>query len=399
MILFYMVVFAYGIVVGSFLNVCILRIPANESIAREPSHCPKCGHKLSWFELIPLFSYLFLRGRCRHCHERISIQYPIVEALNGILWCLTFWIVGWRWESVFICLVVSALIVISVVDWRSFEIPFGSVAFIFVLAMIHLAFVIWYPKAAAGSGGVEAWQLYRLLGLDGDGAVLRAGLFENVSRYASGAGGYAASAGAVAGSIETGMFSGTLKAFAAQTGMASAGVGTVSSGIRTLTAAQAGVSAGTTGMAAAGSGLPGHIGNMLTALGSEVRIITDGVGLVAAEAGSDTAGIAHVVWHEYIAGMFTVSVPLLIIYLITGGKGFGGGDIKLMAAAGLLMGWKLALLALMAGCLYGSVIHIIRMKVAKAGRVLAMGPYLSAGILTAMWVGNVVIKWYVGLMW
>ena len=67
-----------------------------------------------------------------------------------------------------------------------------------------------------------------------------------------------------------------------------------------------------------------------------------------------------------------------------------------MAAAGLVLGWKLSLLALIAGCFYGSVIHIIRMKVSKEGRVLAMGPYLSAGILTAMWFGEAIIKWYAG---
>ena len=65
-----------------------------------------------------------------------------------------------------------------------------------------------------------------------------------------------------------------------------------------------------------------------------------------------------------------------------------------MAAAGLVLGWKLALLALIAGCLYGSVIHIIRMKTQGEGSVLAMGPYFSAGILTAMWFGGPIIEWY-----
>ncbi|MBO4559861.1 MAG: prepilin peptidase, partial [Lachnospiraceae bacterium] len=106
------------------------------------------------------------------------------------------------------------------------------------------------------------------------------------------------------------------------------------------------------------------------------------------------AGIAHGPWYEYVIGFFAVSVPLLGIYYFSKGRGIGGGDVKLMAAAGLVLGWKLVLLALIAGCLYGSVIHIIRMKTQGEGSVLAMGPYFSAGILTAMWFGGPIIEWY-----
>ncbi|MBR4776009.1 MAG: prepilin peptidase, partial [Lachnospiraceae bacterium] len=66
-ILFYVILFMYGIVVGSFLNVCILRIPLKESLSSKRSHCMSCGHTLAWYDLFPLFSYLFLRGKCRYC--------------------------------------------------------------------------------------------------------------------------------------------------------------------------------------------------------------------------------------------------------------------------------------------------------------------------------------------
>ena len=89
-----------------------------------------------------------------------------------------------------------------------------------------------------------------------------------------------------------------------------------------------------------------------------------------------------------------VSGFLLLVYWITKGKGIGGGDIKLMAVAGLLLGYQLVLVAFLFGCLYGSVIHIIRMKVSKADHVLAMGPYLSAGMLTAAWFGKDILTWY-----
>ena len=105
-----------------------------------------------------------------------------------------------------------------------------------------------------------------------------------------------------------------------------------------------------------------------------------------------SAGLAEEKWYGYMAGFFAVSVPLLVIYLATGGKGIGGGDIKLMAAAGLVLGWKYALIALTAGSLYGFVIHPVRMKAALSGRVFAFGPYLSAGIVTAMWFGKAVLE-------
>jgi leader peptidase (prepilin peptidase)/N-methyltransferase len=102
-------------------------------------------------------------------------------------------------------------------------------------------------------------------------------------------------------------------------------------------------------------------------------------------------------WAEYIIGAFTVSGILLVLFLLTSGRGIGGGDIKLMAVAGLLLGWKLVLLALFFGCFYGSVIHIARMKITREGHVLAFGPYLAMGIVTALWFGNDMIGWYLTL--
>jgi leader peptidase (prepilin peptidase)/N-methyltransferase len=102
-------------------------------------------------------------------------------------------------------------------------------------------------------------------------------------------------------------------------------------------------------------------------------------------------------WMNYIIGAFVISGFLLLLFLLTSGRGIGGGDIKLMAAAGFLLGWKLILLALFLGCLYGSVIHIARMKLSKEGSILAFGPYLSFGIVTALWFGEKIIDWYLTL--
>lgn len=103
-------------------------------------------------------------------------------------------------------------------------------------------------------------------------------------------------------------------------------------------------------------------------------------------------------WQDYVIGFFAVSVFLEILLVASKGRAIGGGDVKLMAACGLLLGWKLIILAFVVGCILGSVIHIIRMKVSQAEHMLAMGPYLSAGIfISALW-GNAMIGWYLGLL-
>ena len=77
-------VLIFGLLIGSFLNVCIYRIPRKESIAFGASHCTKCGNRIMWYDLVPVISYLILRGRCRNCKEKISIQYPVIELINGL---------------------------------------------------------------------------------------------------------------------------------------------------------------------------------------------------------------------------------------------------------------------------------------------------------------------------
>ena len=108
-IILYVVIFLFGIVIGSFLNVCILRIPLKESIAKDRSHCMSCGYQLAWFDLVPLFSYIFLRGRCRKCKTHISLQYPLVEGLNGVLYVLIFLVNGWSIDSVIYCLLTAVV--------------------------------------------------------------------------------------------------------------------------------------------------------------------------------------------------------------------------------------------------------------------------------------------------
>ena len=103
------------------------------------------------------------------------------------------------------------------------------------------------------------------------------------------------------------------------------------------------------------------------------------------------------IW-TYLLGFGSVSFLLLLIYYFTKGKGIGGGDIKLMAAAGLLIGFPKIVLAFILGCILGSILHILRMKIRNEGSILAFGPYLSAGIVIAMLYGEQLIRWYLNLL-
>jgi leader peptidase (prepilin peptidase) / N-methyltransferase len=245
-LLLYIITFLYGIIIGSFLNVCICRIPQSESIVTTSSHCVFCGVRIKWYDLVPVIRYLLLKGKCRNCKAKISIQYPLIEVLNGILYVAVMGVNGWSFQSILYCLLASALLGLSVIDFKTFEIPLGINLFILILGMLQL-----------------------LMDLQN--------------------------------------------------------------------------------------------------------------------------------WNTYIAGFLSVSVFLYLIYLVTKGKGIGGGDIKLMAACGLLLGWKLIVLGFLFGCILGSVIHLLRMKISHVEHMLALGPYLSAGVFIAALWGDYIIDCYLGL--
>ncbi len=242
-VIFYIVIFLFGIVIGSFLNVCIYRIPKREDIVKTRSHCMSCNYQLKWYDMVPVFSYLFLRGKCRKCGAKLSVQYPLVEALNGFVYVLTVFVKGVNVESLLYCLLFSALLTLSVIDFRTYEIPLGFNIFILVLGLARVA---------------------------------------------------------------------------------------------------------------------SDIGN----------------------------------WPLYLSGFLAVSIVLAILYYATGGRAIGGGDVKLMAVCGLLLGWKLIIFAFLTGCILGAVIHVIRMKVSGENHVLAMGPYLSMGVFFAAMWGDQMIQWY-----
>ncbi len=108
--------FIIGSIVGSFLNVCIYRIPAEKSIVSPPSSCPQCGHRIRWFQNIPIISYLFLGGKCASCKVKISLRYPAIEALTGLLFVLVLYFFGFSLATLVYWLFVAMLVVITFID-------------------------------------------------------------------------------------------------------------------------------------------------------------------------------------------------------------------------------------------------------------------------------------------
>ena len=119
----YILSLIFGAIIGSFLNVCIYRIPENVSLWWPPSTCPKCKTRIKFYDNIPVLSYLILRGKCRNCKAKISIQYPIIEALTSLLTLLVVYTLGLTYWTAVALLVTYSLIVLSMIDFRLYIIP------------------------------------------------------------------------------------------------------------------------------------------------------------------------------------------------------------------------------------------------------------------------------------
>jgi len=112
-----------GLCFGSFLNVCILRLPAEQSLLRPPSSCPRCGQRIAWYDNIPVVSWLVLRGKCRKCGNPISRQYPLIEALVGLLWVAAVLVWGVSIHALAGALLGTILLGIGITDARHYLIP------------------------------------------------------------------------------------------------------------------------------------------------------------------------------------------------------------------------------------------------------------------------------------
>lgn len=118
-------VFILGLFIGSFLNVCIYRIPDGKSVVFPPSSCGSCGHQLNFIDMIPFIGYFIFGGKCRYCNASYSIQYPMIELLNGIVYALLFYRYGLTLYTLLYGIISSLLIVISIIDLKTQTIPDG----------------------------------------------------------------------------------------------------------------------------------------------------------------------------------------------------------------------------------------------------------------------------------
>lgn len=252
------IIFVFGTIIGSFLNVCILRLPDSSSIVSGASACPSCGSRLTPIDLVPILSYLALRGKCRRCKARISPLYPAIEALTGAMYLLLYLRFGFAWQLLVYMALVSLLIVISAIDFKTMEIPNGLIIAGFVVGAIQLIVTVF------------------------------SGLFGN--------------------------------------------------------------------------------------------------------------------WTSYVIGLFAGGLPLLLIALIAGillkREAMGGGDVKLMAFCGFIIGWKLVIPAYLIGIIVGAVISVLLMALGrkKRGDEIPFGPFLSLGVVLSVFFGDALIDWYLGLI-
>ncbi|WP_017662766.1 prepilin peptidase [Baaleninema simplex] len=119
----YLIVFALGASVGSFANVVVYRLPAGLSLLWPPSRCPHCGHRLRRRENVPVFGWLWLRGRCAHCRAPISPRYPLVETATGLLFVLVFWLYGLSLTTLGYWLFFTGSLVLSLIDFDTMTLP------------------------------------------------------------------------------------------------------------------------------------------------------------------------------------------------------------------------------------------------------------------------------------
>jgi leader peptidase (prepilin peptidase)/N-methyltransferase len=254
----------FGLCLGSFANVVIYRVPLGKSIVTPPSACPACGARLTLLDLVPVFSWLLLRGRCRHCKAGVSARYPLVETACALLFLCMALYAGLTPDIIPLCLMAFVLLCVSVIDRDTQEIPDGLLIF----------------GAAVGALWVAGGALLPLI---------------------------------------------------PQLGLAFA--------------------------------------------------------LAPA-------------WHDALLGVVAGGLPLLlldrVVILLLKKDGFGYGDMKLMAMAGLFIGWQgmpaAFFFAFISGAVYAAALMLT--KRAQRGAYMAFGPFLCAGVLLALWLG----EWFLEMM-
>lgn len=167
------VFFIFGVIFGSFFNVVGLRMPKNISFVQGHSHCPTCKERLHWLELIPVLSFLWQRGACKHCQTRISFVYPIMELLTGVLFTYSYFSIGFHPELITSLLFISLLVTITVSDLTYMLIPNKILLFfipLLIISRIISPLTPWYDMIIGAAIGFIMIALIILLSKGGMGA-------------------------------------------------------------------------------------------------------------------------------------------------------------------------------------------------------------------------------------
>ncbi len=172
MTFFYICLALLGLVLGSFYNVVGLRLPKGESIISPPSHCPSCENRLRPIELIPVFSYIIQRGRCKHCQTKISPRYAFFELLTAFLFVLSFYYIGFELELIIALLFMSLCIIITISDIH-YQIISNKVLIFFAVVIGVLRLIIplepWYDAYVGAAFGFGLLLLIAILSKGGMG--------------------------------------------------------------------------------------------------------------------------------------------------------------------------------------------------------------------------------------
>lgn len=169
---YYIYAAVIGLFLGSFFNVVGLRVPKGESIIRPRSHCPKCQHTLGAGELVPFFSYIFLKGSCRSCGTKISPVYPVTEIATSLLFLVTAWLMGWSPELIIAWTLASLLMMIVITDIHYMVIPNKILivfAMIFVVERLFIPLNPWWNMFIGAATGFMMLLLIALVSKNGMG--------------------------------------------------------------------------------------------------------------------------------------------------------------------------------------------------------------------------------------
>ncbi|CAA6803083.1 MAG: Leader peptidase (Prepilin peptidase) (EC / N-methyltransferase (EC [uncultured Sulfurovum sp.] len=172
-------IFIFGILIGSFLNVVIYRIPKGESIVFPASKCQSCQTPLKWYHNVPIFSWLFLKGKCGFCSEKISKQYPLIELATGIIAVSLFYKLGLVWYLPIVFAVFTLLLALVMIDVKYMEIPDNLNLLALALAVITPTFLDAMQDALLAVGGMTLLRYYLSFFLNkeamGEGDIIVAG--------------------------------------------------------------------------------------------------------------------------------------------------------------------------------------------------------------------------------